>query len=427
MDRITRTQKLLSGKVINGQFFDPLTITDQRCSYHDFLVSYYDSFDREELGLPPCGLLTEEEVTKMIEDAYRRFRKAGDAWRKGLLSDDEVTTTYRLVYREYYEDKIFKLREPRYFTEKVGPDGFTVSLMNLKHHKKQFSRYGCKGARSFRTIQGMWKRFTHDYYLWKSGSSPCSPYGDPWMIYTATEGPAAGYFPGDEVSPELKEQFFRLMDAFCVPVALFRPNNDKNVTKRTQYAHHPRGMRIGFEIWDDDGGLLSDDVQIGSTYTLTDCDGLKSVITILEHNTTKEVVRDRRYYAHAFKDYWGFTGCHESFLGYGHIEGYTSTRDRAIDIAVVNNTIYSMYTGLDNDDYEAQSEFPLWREAYDYKNKICKSTLVPIRRLMRRFIGEESSVLWTDLGWTIRMVASEDDSQDTSEGSSTSTSESTSE
>lgn len=79
MDRITRTYGLLTGRYIHGM--PSLSITGQPCEYHDFLVSYYNSFDREELGLHSFGHFDEEADTA-IDYAYRNFEDVGNSWKK---------------------------------------------------------------------------------------------------------------------------------------------------------------------------------------------------------------------------------------------------------------------------------------------------------------------------------------------------------
>jgi len=405
MDRITRTYGLLTGRYIHGM--PSLSITGQPCEYYDFLVSYYNSFDREELGLHSFGHFDEEADTA-IDYAYRNFEDVGNSWKKGMIGDEQLIISFYNLFDKYYTKT---LHSGSYSDLRFG-------LSELRDSLDQDGLFGPKDALVRRTARGMWSRFTDDYNLWRSGGSPCSLIGDPWLSYKDFEGPAAGFFRGDEVSPAIKEQFFKMMDAFCLSFSYYLPYPSDMILNHTRYAHHPMCTRIGFDIWEDDGGLLSKGFQLGSTVTLTDCYGLKSVIKILDHQTSHEDVEEKRYYAHAFNDYWGFTRCHESFFGYGHIEGYTSTKDREIDIAVVDGRIFSLYTVmLDEGDLNAAYSFPLWEEHNSFKGFLRAKQREAIRRLTFRFIGDEATKLWGADGHPAYY----------SEGSSTSTSESTSE
>ncbi|MBR5974631.1 MAG: hypothetical protein IK020_05545 [Clostridiales bacterium] len=402
MDRMPRTYENLKGRKIHGA---TAILTDRPCFYHDFLVSYYDAFDREDLGLPPDEILPEEEVTKAIEEAYRLFQKECEAWKKGLCTDKEIIDKFSQILNEHFFDLLDKV-------------GIRLGLSVLSYNGMRVLEYGKDGTLR-RTDQEMWARFTEDYNLWRSGNSPCSIHGDVWLEHARrpegpaenlcfysgfsrtdrcvhSEGPAAGFLPGDEVSVITKERFFKLMDAFCYPIAFWHPAPPDVVFDDLILSHQPFCIRVGFSIWEDDGGLLSDNFKIGQTVTLTDHHGLKAVIKIYDHMTSKSAVRDRRYYAYSFTDIMGVLGCTEGFVGYGHIEGYTSMRDRPIDISVKDGKIFTLYTQREIDDCEAYYSFPLWRKQHVLFTRKQNLHFEAIRRLTLRFIGEEASVLWRD-------------------------------
>ncbi|MBO4474019.1 MAG: hypothetical protein J5750_03805 [Clostridiales bacterium] len=391
MDRIPRTYENLKGRKIND--WDLQQITDLPCDVNDFLVSYYDSFDRDELGLPEENLISEEALTKTIETAYQKFKEVGDAWKKGFIVDEDLISRYSDIFEKYYIDFLDHIDIHMGLQELRRSKEHTLKLKNLPSLT--------------RSDKGMWARFIDDYNLWRSGCSPCSIFGDAWLAHHRYEGPAAGYFSGDEVSTITKERFFRLMDAFCLPPAFYFPCPTDIPIEDTRFQHHPFCLRIGFSIWEDDGGLLKEDIHVGDTVTLTDHYGLKSVIKILDHLTSQEEVDDRRYYEYSYSDNWSLLKCNEGFVGYGHIEGYTSSRDREIDIAILDGKVHSLYTKRGGDDWDAFLYFPLWKESRAYGGFVASKRYRALKSLTLRFIGDEAAVLWRD-GKPAYLFASED-------------------
>ena len=135
------------------------------------------------------------------------------------------------------------------------------------------------------------------------------------------------------------------MNAFHVPAELYKPlpQGVKRPDSRADRTR-PHDYWIGWDIWEDDGGLLQKDFRLGSTITLTDHYGLKSIIQV-----------DRRA-----DDGPGLVSCDLCYAGTGTIEGYTSSRQREIKIFIRHNRIYCLYCRRDSDDFGSD----LWKE-YD--------------------------------------------------------------
>jgi len=336
-----------------------------------------DTSESEKAGMPLYEIITEEEVTKKIELAYARMEDFVQAYRKGLLPPDDIITAFLRCVDEHF----FQIYEKS--TLSVG----MIEFRNRKIHELVFP----SDPPFRRTWQGMWTRFSDDYQLWKSGNRPCSTLGDAWLTFRALQDLPDGYIYGDEASYKDKERFFRLMEAFLIPVEFFQPAPPETIFDDTRPAHFPSTIIIGFGLWKDDGGLLSDDFQLGSTVELTDHYGLKTTVIITDYLGDYEEMKKRESPFYRPEDYAQLNNRNCSgYVGVGHIEGYTSTRDRKIEISLRDGKIINyLYTTLENDDSEARSNFPLWKEERAYNHRISRIRMGAIKRLLQRFLGEE--------------------------------------
>ena len=172
----------------------------------------------------------------------------------------------------------------------------------------------------------------------------------PWLIYNR-RNMGKGAASGDEAAAPEKLSVLKLMDEFHVPIDYFQPpRKGMPVPDASPSANQPDYYFIGWKIWKDDGGLLRDNFQPGSTIELTDHYGLKARIQV---NSATD--RNSKALLLGMSDYQGI----------GTIEGYTSSRPREIEIYVRNKTIDCLYCKREADDFG----YPLWDEYETYERK----------------------------------------------------------
>ena len=154
-----------------------------------------------------------------------------------------------------------------------------------------------------------WPVFLSAVSTWRSDGLEHHLRACSWLFFfRADENRGIRY--GDEASVDDNLQVLRLLDACRIPVEYYRPVPEGIICPDLHPAHFPGEYFVGFEIWNQDGGLSRGDCRIGETKTLVDHHGLKAVIRIEEH--TPEAEQDR---------------CHDAdYVGSGTIEGYTSSR-----------------------------------------------------------------------------------------------------
>ena len=258
-------------------------------------------------------------LEETIRDTYDQFRKTFAVWRRGIMSDRELRNEFSIIIS----------------------DGFNKAVDNS----------GLVPAHEWRRYD-IWDRFLDDYHLWKNGEKPCSKKGSIWLKYRE-EGVPAGKKYGEEASYIDKSKYFKLMEAFHIPAELFEAAPKDVVCPDLRWGYTAFEIHIGWELWDDCCGLLSDDSSLGSTITLVDHHGLKSVIKLKEHKNADK--------SEQFKQ--------EMYIGEGFIEGYTTSRPREITIYVSNGRVLSLYTIVDNDDLNYYNSFPLWKKAHEHLKK----------------------------------------------------------
>lgn len=191
-----------------------------------------------------------------------------------------------------------------------------------------------------------WPDFVSAVSRWKEDGSAEHLRTCPWLFYFR-ENEALGICYGDEAAVTDKIRILQLLEACRIPVEYYRPVPVGIVCPDEHPGHFPNEYVIGFEIWEQDGGLVRGDFQPGKEITLVDHHGLKTVIRVEEHYTEAE--NDRR---HDNADY----------AGTGTIEGYTTERPRKIRIYISRKSdrIFCLAFFKENDDYAMR--FPLWEE-----------------------------------------------------------------
>ena len=287
-----------------------------------------------------ASAISDKALLDNIEECYRKFGKICESWHKGYLTRETVEGDFRKVFWEGF----FR------FVEDCG------LLIRLKWT----DRDNCI-------------RFADDYRMWKNGEKPCSTKGGIWLADRGGR-PCEGKQYGEEASITDKVQFFRLMEAFNMPPEYFQAFPEGTVCPDVLTGRWPQDLLIGWKIWEDDGGLLSDSFRLGNTVTLTDHYGLKTIITITEHLASKEEKRNKKIT--------------EDYIGTGTIEGYTTSRPRQIRIGIMDGRIGYLYSVTDNEDRAAFESFQLWNSAREYGEKITEIREKALHSLIERFMNE---------------------------------------
>lgn len=283
--------------------------------------------------------ISDKALEDNIEECCREFHRLCDAYKKGIFTRESLRNRFTSVLNKGFEKFV---------------DENNLNLIRP-------------------AVQSRWDRFEDDHHLWENGQKPCSKKGNIWLKYLRDSGDGR-VRAGDEASCTDKERFFSLMRAFDVPTDYYMPAPEGTVFSNRRLGHFPSDMIVDFgNDWQDDGGLLKEDIQPGSEITLTDRYGLKTTIRITEHLTPEEQ-RERKVYA--------------DYIGNGHIEGYTTNRDREIKIFLNKGGISSLLTEIDNEDRDAFSSFPLWQAEQQYNNEIHRVTQNVVENLIRRFLNE---------------------------------------
>lgn len=277
------------------------------------------------------SILTEEMVKEHIENQYSEFRSVcKKLHRRGMMTEDNVRgefiNGFKSGFLDYIRDKGFRLS--------INAAG--------------------------------WTRFLEDYQLWDKGELPASTSGKAWLRYE-----------NSEATPLDRRFFFELMAAFNVPMNYFEPLRDGAYHDDYRLGHFPGEMIIGHNIWEDDGGLLSDDFRLGSTINLTDHYGLKSIITVNEFVPRKTLGEN---------DEWVIR--YEYYEGYGTIEGYTKPEGSCLELYTWYGKLNSIGFYPDEEDWKAHNSFPLWKEQIEHEEKWRRIYDNTIDGLIRRFVTE---------------------------------------
>ena len=154
----------------------------------------------------------------------------------------------------------------------------------------------------------------------------------------------------------------------------FQPMSDDTITPDNHPGHFPGEVVVGFDIWEDDGGLLSGNFKFGDSITFNEHHGLKAQIQVIEQLPCKR------------EDY-------TEFVGIGTIEGYTASKPKEIRIEVVNSQIHALVFTQDSDDLTVFNSFPLWQEALEHQRKAIELQENIISELIQRFMDEGDRTL----------------------------------
>lgn len=279
-----------------------------------------DTLNQDEHLTWPSAI-SPADLSANISESHRKLREICGYYKKGFISRDEALRGIAQVIQTGYYDFLGK----HALSTRLRPQN-----------------------------QETWKRFCEDFQSWKSGQEPCSRAGSPWLKYDRDLDPE-GPRKRAEASGADRTRFFELMEAFHIPVEFYRPVPEGTIYPDGYILHYDEKLTVGFELWENNGGLLSEGFRLGDTITLTDRFGLKSVIKVTEHLTSFEEQKKRRIFA--------------DYIGIGTIEGYTTSRERQIEISVRGGKVISLSARVDEDDMKLFHEFPLWQEAHEHTRK----------------------------------------------------------
>ena len=252
--------------------------------------------------------IPEEDVAENMERFSHACRKICRSYQRGRMSHDEL---HRLLSSELC-------------------DGF----LNFLHRHDVHMHITPEN----------WPDFMNDYHLWSEGELPTTGNPLPWFRF---------YLDGSDASAQDKATFFRLMRECCISPKYYQPLAEGYADPDLLPGHFPVDYIVGMgHIWEDDGGLLSDDFKLGDTIILTDHYGLKSEIKVTER-VPEEDIRRRG-----------------SYVGTGYIEGYTSKeKPHKIHISIDNRKIYALSFSLDPGEELEVYHFPLWDEWNKWREK----------------------------------------------------------
>ena len=226
-----------------------------------------------------------------------------------------------------------------------------------------------------RITEDSWPRFLAEREMWKRGEAPEGE-GEYWLRW---------YTPGDRMLPgedgtlrwgdagaDDKAQVFRLMEALDIPDAYFTPEPAANVGPDMRW--RPGGTYvITFPLADDDG-LAADPSPGGKSFTLVNTQGLKARVRIVE-----KPLDDDRWHNRI-----------GDLLAMGTIEGYTSDREREIEIDRKGYDEHSMFlvTLRESDDVDATHALPLWQAHFAFTDEQWEREQAVVRALIERLQDE---------------------------------------
>lgn len=170
-----------------------------------------------------------------------------------------------------------------------------------------------------------------------------------------------GVLTKDEVqnlfSQELQDVFINFQ---TIPDGIIIPDDHQG--------HFPNEVVIGWDIWENDGGLTKENFVFGDRVLLVDHYGLKAKIQVTEHLTFNRESRSDI-----------------EFSGLGTVEGYTASEPKKIHIVVHNEQIHSLSFIMDQEDVSVFNSFPLWQKALEYRRKFSEERKKVISDLMHHF------------------------------------------
>lgn len=170
-----------------------------------------------------------------------------------------------------------------------------------------------------------------------------------------------GVLTEDEVqnlfSQELQDVFINFQ---TIPDGIIIPDDHQG--------HFPNEVVIGWDIWENDGGLTKENFVFGDRVLLVDHYGLKAKIQVTEHLTFNRESRSDI-----------------EFSGLGTVEGYTASEPKKIHIVVHNEQIHSLSFIMDQEDVSVFNSFPLWQKVLEYRRKFSEERKKVISDLMHHF------------------------------------------
>ncbi len=272
--------------------------------------------------------LTDECVDAAVERALKKFDRAGEKFRRGLVTENECR---RVLMEEFYT---------------VFMGFFRENDIELELNETSYVQF----AREFRA--------------YKEGDDLSNPDHMPWL-YDRTEEPC-------EAAANDQRQFFRLMERFHLLPEYFEPVPEgvpaPDIIPIHQY--HSAGVYGTHFNCIDDGGLLADSDPAGKTFRLKNDLGLEAAVTIKE---------DRRRGDRNGMDFdevvsssnRGVVVALAEFLAEGCIEGYTA-KERKCDPEILirlnnsgENVCWLAYW-RDPHDEEACRGCSMWQKYFDW-------------------------------------------------------------
>ncbi len=270
------------------------------------------------------GRLSEELVGTAVEETFKAFRRTGDMYGKGFLTDEEyrrkMTRTFCGVFMGLFSDNMLELR--------------------------------LTGA--------SYPQFVNEYEGYLKGNDTESPDHLPWLFDLQ--------YGSCEASENDRRQFFRLMETFGLAPDYFEPAPGGIPVPGLELVHRYKSASVYSVRFrcEDNGGLLTDEDPVGRTFRMKNDLGLEAVLTVRE---------DRRRTDRNGMDFdeivcrtdRGIIVAKAELLAEGYIEGYTA-RKRSGDPQILirlgdgGKKVRRLAYREDRNDRAAREDHPLWRE-----------------------------------------------------------------
>lgn len=169
------------------------------------------------------GILSRDEIDRVIQDAHEQIGKLSRNYRMGLLTEQDVQQRVRYVFHEVFD----------HFLDERG-----VRIC-----------VAAKDWNVFSTAVREWKKDGKEYHL-----QACS-----WLQFSRDDE-AKGFKYGDEAAVADKVLLLEMLEAFHVPIEYYRPVPDGIICPDIHPAHFPGEYWIGEDIWEQDGGLCQGNI-----------------------------------------------------------------------------------------------------------------------------------------------------------------------
>ena len=206
--------------------------------------------------------------------------------------------------------------------------------------------------------------FLEDYARWKNGAAPGEGGGRPWLLCSRrTDSIAGGTGDGRmaEAPAGAKRQFFRMAEAYRVPVEYFLPAPG-DIPKPHARSMHTYADADEYLIWFECPGgrnFFDDPDPAGKEYVLADPNGLKASFRVGHVYTEGEKVPCRNYFLEKKAG---------TMAADGTIEGYMTERRRPLEIEKSGNRAVWVSLMLDHRDLNRFFSFPLWKRYFLWCN-----------------------------------------------------------